>query len=86
MAGITATPHKHARTFTLRNYLMIGRESVYKGLDDSLSRARYFQDVNSNGAKWCNAGLLGGWGGGCPFQDTAIMSTRLPTGIWDLIS
>ena len=80
MAGITATPHKHARTFTLRNYLMIGRESVYKGLDDSLSRARYFQDVNSNGAKWCNAGLLGGGGEAVHFKTPQLCQPGYPLG------
>ena len=76
--------HEYSHLETLHDR----RRKCIKGFDDSLSRARYSQDVNSNGAKWCNAtlGNGGGGGGGGSSQDSAIMSSSLPTVIWALIS
>ena len=86
--------HEYSHLETLHDR----KRKCIKGFDDSLSRARYSQDVNSNGAKWCNATLgnggdgggggggSDGGGGGGSSQDSAIMSSSLPTVIWALIS
>ena len=75
--------HEYSHLETLHDR----KRKCIKGFDDSLSRARYSQDVNSNGAKWCNATLGdGGGGGGGSSQDSTIMSSSLPTVIWALIS
>ena len=84
--------HEHSHLETLNDW----KRKCIKGFDDSLSYVRYLQDVNSNGAKWCNATLCGvggvadgggrNGGGGGLFQDRAIMSSSLPSVIWSLIS